>query len=621
MTEISLTQYLFVETWAPLTEAMKSSPQFVVEDINGSPQDVMTFLSGNQASLVFVSLNTKEDLLALAHLVKMAKKIFKDKPYKFIAVNLSGNKTIEKALLKLGILDIIEDTIKPRALRYKIDFWMKSLAHSLKTKNITDSNKKEIKLAETNASMDKKAESAFWLPEISCRADVWLIRNVLENNKRILGRWLIKMCGPSPLVSSWVDIPGEANTWRFSVKDSHKELLNLSRGEWVFKGENKPDYNWKEHIWLFTCEKGELTFHEDNKVFKRFYIEDKNLRICKNSEFAKSKQEIIFETFNQEIIQRNDEVLDPADKNISTENHETSYLSGKSNQSSDVLSDLFGRSMFIDKEIENLSGFNNSGLGELSDLSGIGSTDQIKEKSLSGNVNIQLDDRHGADILDLLFDQEQPKSLYEDHAKNEKVSKDLSGKGKASDHVKSQYQGKLSSTKETEVDIYHPSSTLDDIYDSLKKSHSKNSDNTLPILTSLKKHEIYEDLGMESEAEDDSIAGISQDAKIYSFISQGPIKKLCELDDHFENLVILRVIPGDFMELETVQVDLSFHYKNQKTNLKVQGVIELIYVDENSSLITARIQEDQLNQFVDFMNVFQKRQRHINTFMRMAKGL
>ena len=78
MSDITVGQYLFLEEWSPLREALGSAPSLKIENLEGNPQDVVTFLSGEKSVLLFVSLGSKDDLIALANLVKMSKKVLKE---------------------------------------------------------------------------------------------------------------------------------------------------------------------------------------------------------------------------------------------------------------------------------------------------------------------------------------------------------------------------------------------------------------------------------------------------------------------------------------------------------------------------------------------------------------
>ncbi|GEM_PF-2752869 len=841
MSNTTVVQYLFNEEWAPLVESLNSAPQLKVEDLQGNPQDIVTFLSGEESALIFISLASKDDLVALANLVKMSRKVLRDVPHKFIVVNFTGNKNVERAIMKMGILDILDANLKSRALRFKIDFWVKSLAHSVKNKPLAD-NKREVKKTET-AQTEKKNDVPLWINPLELESDIWLVKNELEI-KKILGRWLVKLMGPSSHVATWVEVEGQSNFWRFQVKDSYRSDLHVGDGDWFFRGDNKPDYNWKEHLWTMAGDKIELIYLYDKKITPRFVIKDKVLHIAKNSDYAKTKIQIIEETFKQEHIFKKDAEAADIGRGIeaedelpghlkgksSTENLGNDNQSGKSKTGSDNLSDMSGkgstdsldygamkgknkgdqsesgyldgeikkesvrsekdsddslsylenkkkshlngksstdsieenysnannkRSSFVDSDIndkksnshsekenngkEGSAGKNQYNAEELSeenkhknvdkfyknhneatsyegkDLSGKGKrSDEIdghlsslekNKKSASDSQDSEDDykrfkegsanDLSGkggrADELDGHLSSKD-KSSFEDKKQNatkgsegyhDKLGNDLSGKGSRADDLnghltskekqnrisrdnnssatesyqeknlqkstndensssdkknrdlKSSSSSSNNESNEAEDSIYHPSANLDSFSgtgEKKKKTSDTNAANNseppvniYPIRPSLNEGESFLDTELEDEkldAGESSLVEISQTAKIYSFISQGSIKRLCDLDDYFDDIVMLRVSGGDFVELQKVQLDLSFHYLKEKTPLKVEGIIEGIDPDENNFVfVTVRLKNEEVTNFEKFITKFQKRQSNIDQFMKRAKGL
>lgn len=802
MNDINVCRYLFLEPWAPLEEAFKSSPELKVEDLQGNPQDIVTFLSGEKSALLFFSLGSKDDLVALANFVKMSKKELRDLPHKVIVVNFTGNKNIEKAIMKMGILDILEDGIKPRALRFKIDFWVKSLAHSLKNKPQKES-KRELKTSDSN-QQEKKVDAPVWIPAIEQEADIWLVKNELEI-KKILNRWLVKFSAPSPHVASWVEVEGQAGIWKFDVKSSHRGLFLLTEGTWYFRGDSKPEFHWKEQQWSMAGTQMELFFQKEKNIFPRFYIKDKILHIAKNSDYALTKQQLIQETLDQELIFKKDGIAavddieidnkslfsDPLKGKSNTDDLGASSLSGKSKTGADQFSDMTGKgksdsidgqmkgsnkngdnapSEPLDHQVSGVSGHDplkgkqkgealssiykneskkssplfsdqdeekkahqhsESSKGPLagksssplhqneekerkgfveknkSDLSGKSKTDDIdsfydnelkdepsknNKEGRSSATSIDLkpvnekkktgfqDDiedkkegtagknKFGSKELELEVDDKEVKKYYKEHNEaTQYEGKDLSGKGTKADQLDGFMSSKLESGEKekksqaesenkngpsrgkqdkshanpivpvNEKDLTHPTANLDSFIESdskKKKSGPSNSKNGVESEPQSRAANIYPIRPKASETEDflednqdlgpgeDSLIEISQTAKVYSFITQGSIKRLCDLDDYFDDIVILRVSGGDFMELQPVQIDMSFHYLKEKTPLKINGVIEGVDPDENNYFfVTVRLKQNQLSQFEQFMTMFQKRQSHINQFMKMAKGL
>ena len=298
-------KFTFRKEWKVLAEALGGSNPYQSEEFSAAA-DLVTYLSDKPASLVFASLAEKEDLIQIASLVKMAKRGAKDTILKIVIVNFSGNKQYEKAIQKLGILDVVDPSTNTKALRFKIDFYMKSLNGQIKNNSKTAMNVKSLDQSKTQGGPDqKKTDVANWLPPMECEDDIWLIKKETDC-KKVLGRWLLRFTAPGPSAMGFTEVKGKANAWKIEFKGNEKEVFMGGTGAWYFQGDQKPEFVWKENTWLVTGSNFELFYHDNGAKIVRVSLKDKLLEICKNSDYAQTKENAILESFNKELVFKKD---------------------------------------------------------------------------------------------------------------------------------------------------------------------------------------------------------------------------------------------------------------------------------------------------------------------------
>ncbi len=299
-TKIDVVKFTFKQPWRALDDALNSKNPYDSEEFSAAG-DLVSYLSLQTASLIFASLTSKEDLVQLATYAKIVKKGAKDTITKIVVVNFSGNKQFEKAIAKLGILDVVDPSINTKALRFKIDFYMKSLHGQIKSNgNKAAMNVKSIDQGGKGGDA-KKTDGANWLPPLECEDDIWLLKKD-SDCKKVLGRWLVRFMGPGPSVAQWAEVKGKSNAWKFEFKGNEKDLFNSGSGTWYFQGDQKPEFVWKENSWLITGSSFELFYHIDGAKQSRAKLKDKVLEIAKNSEYAQTKESAIVESFNKELV-------------------------------------------------------------------------------------------------------------------------------------------------------------------------------------------------------------------------------------------------------------------------------------------------------------------------------
>lgn len=301
MTDIVLVKYLFKEDWAPLQDVVeKNSEQFGEVYEVSSEKELIEIVTASSATVVIASVSDKDQLGAVLGVLKNQRRVLKDSNTKFSVVNFLNNKQIETALMKLGCQEVMDPTMREKALKFKIDFWKKSLSVS---------QKKETDLSVTlagkqNDAKEKTAGPAnpiSWIDALKCVDDMWLIKNP-QDVKKVLTRWMVKVVGPSPYVAQWIEVPGQRGVWKFTFKDGIRETFHSADGDWIFKGEQKPEFVWKENLWMISGLNYQLYYQDEDEIVSRFRASPQAVEVSKNSSYALSRETTIVESFDQDIL-------------------------------------------------------------------------------------------------------------------------------------------------------------------------------------------------------------------------------------------------------------------------------------------------------------------------------
>jgi hypothetical protein len=297
---IQILKFLFVQDWQTLNDAT-SAP--IGENFASAAEILNHFQGGQKPSLVLCSLGSKKDLLQIATLIKISKKLSGESAIKLAVVNYSGNKQFEIALQKLGLLDIIEPSINAKGLKFKLNLWMRNLTVSSTKSNL---QVKSIKPSEQQKGSEKKVveTNSTFLPAMTTPDDLWIHLKDFEC-KKILGRWLVRLMGPSPYVAQWSEVENKPGVWKFEFREGQRSEYLSGSGNWFFKGEQKPDFNWKENIWYFTGDTIDL-FYFDEEVLPRLQLKNRQLAICENSNAALNKEQVIRNSFDKDLVFKKD---------------------------------------------------------------------------------------------------------------------------------------------------------------------------------------------------------------------------------------------------------------------------------------------------------------------------
>ncbi|WP_408098721.1 hypothetical protein ACJVC5_07350 [Peredibacter sp. HCB2-198] len=712
---IPVIKFLFTSEFRVLNETLQAQPGQEVEEFN-TVNDLATFVSTVSAGLIISSLRDKNDLVQIASFMKTVKKVAKDTALKIVVINFSGDKQFEKAIAKLGIQDLVEPAINAKAFKFKLDFWMKSL--NAQIKNSPNANaQKNAKSAEAAKALDKKIidnSAPSWVEPLDLEDDIWLINND-SDCKKILSKWLIKVVGPGPYVGQWNDV--QNNLWRFEIKAAERELYVPGNGHWYFHGDSKPDFVWKENVWLITGDSFDLFYKDGDKIFSRLKCKDKSFTVCKNSLYAKTKEQIITESFDKDMVFRKeaeaihdlegkgkaeslgggplsgknktshlnhnplsgeinpeDQLLntDPLTQNVSTDK-QSSFWKGKNTYEKES-GDGFGAGSGGVHEGQNLEQENkknehqkyykNHNEAEKYDassgpLTGKSSTDEIDGHYANDPERKTKQDRsHSQDDLSGKSETDKLKSHYGSkesrtgkRAEENKTrtnmadvggsttgkgafaaTKDAAEKGSghyaqtdSSDPYESLF-GKSKDRKETpaakkterKVDADYTNFSEDELRPSVDE-RQRSSAAEIVSLNDYRSEKLNVAL---EEKYDPELEEATADAKVFSemFFNQKKIE--CRFDDFYDETIIFTTTDSGLSANAKVDVDMSFNYLNQNTEVKIKGDVITVEDDgEGNNYVTVQLSKDTVENFDKFMRLYKLRQENVNSFIKRVKGL
>ena len=480
-TSIPVIKFLFREDLKVLGDALNIGPGFEVQDIANS-NDLSTYLSTVPAGLVVTSLYDRNDLIQIATFMKLGKKIAKDCAIKIVVFNFSKDRNFEKAIAKLGILDLVETNVNTKALKFKIDFWMKSL--SAQVKNSAAANAQKIKTLDANKNVEKKNEAVVaasginWLDPLEVEDDIWILKQD-SDCKKVLSKWLVRLLGPSPYVGQWTEL--KSGLWRFDLKETERNLYLSNEGEWYFTGDQKPDFVWKENVWLISGDNFDLYFKDSSGRHSRLNCHSKVISVCKNSMFAKTKESIIIESLDKELVfKREAEKLEDLEGKNKTDQLDHGNLEGKNKTEEIDGGPLSGKTKTAADKSGNLSGktkgeeaINHENLEQKSstgkEKSHWNNKNSYEEEPAKDPLGVKAEKHRDGENLERENKDQEHRKHYKNHNDAEKyeageIGNNLSGKS-STDELPSHYGQKEKSKglKEKEANDLDGKSSTDKI--------------------------------------------------------------------------------------------------------------------------------------------------------------
>lgn len=439
MDKINLIFYLFDET--------DSDYQFLVKEFKEkgfdvynfeAPAQILGFLQRDPYAVVVGQVKEKQDLINFLTFLKKHQRGIYAGQAKVSSILYPRNKKIESLFHKLGCREILDPQINTKSLKFKIEFWYKSLQSKL-----PPPDKKEAFIIgddkpKQNSQKAKKELKPFKnVPAINTESDIWLI-NKRYGSKTILQKYIVHFEGPSEGLIKWSKCTSNYAVgdfkWQlnFSKDDIDVKVFLPENGTWYFIG-GRPEYDWNTGVWKFTGLEPELYFENSNgKKYHRIKANKKSIDVANNSVYADSKKILIDESRNNAIFLKDGNKHQSLDD---SENVEDNYnqLGGP----------LKGKSSTDHLNYKNLEGEADTDHLDYGDLEGKAKTDKydghLKGKSKTDQYDGPLDGKSATDR----FDDINEGNIGHDHRR----SSSLEGSG-ATDHFEGYLEGSLNKLPE-----------------------------------------------------------------------------------------------------------------------------------------------------------------------------
>ncbi|MBL7663873.1 MAG: hypothetical protein JNM93_01980 [Bacteriovoracaceae bacterium] len=411
-------------------------------------EDAIDILKSWDSGIILSRVNDKTSLAEILSLLKVSKNAIRDNVFKFASFNEIAKPNIEPVLRKFGTSEIIDANMRPKTLKFKIDFWSKTL----KSRNQDEDDDKTTVKGGKDAEQENYNQKSkiIFVPSLELESDCWIL-NHKNDSKKILRRWLVKMVGPGPAAGHWTEVQNKAqpenSVWKWVQHEKWEDFI-MDEGTWFFSG-MKPEFDWKEKRWNFSGDVPALFFKNGNTNTFRFQAKGDKLEICENSDFAKSKLERIHESISEEVDIKGDKEKEYDDMQVSSEDGD---LGGN------LKGDVQGEEDDIERD--NSSNFKEDDLG--GNYDGKGSTDKFGGE-LEGDVeSVEKEEKESRKSN---FKEEAKDGNYDGKGSTDDLGGDLKGaiEGGASESAKK----KKSNFKEDEYGGN---------YDGNGKTDKKNSD-------------------------------------------------------------------------------------------------------------------------------------------------
>lgn len=382
--DIHILKFMFRESWKPLLEVENELNGFVIKDFS-SVTDLINYLAQHPEAVVLTSIRDKNDLVQLSNFMKLSKRFVKATTCKMSVINFSGEKHFENAFMTLGVRETIDPNVNRKILKFKMDLWLKGIQSQMRVGSDSYANpmsdkKKKIDLA-------PPVQNFNLIEALEQPDDIWLL-NKETDCKKVLSKWLVKLMGPSPHVGQWN--LSQTGIWIFDLKPHEKKNFLSGSGNWYFKSEQKPDFVWKENVWLLSGTAFELLYRDRDKEYSRVKFKGKELTLSKNSEFALSKKKLILQSMNKELVfSKENQEAEDAERISSEEENHLKNLEGKGKTEHLKINPLAGNTTTAADVLKNLEGE----INENTDPQGHDLKGEITDSELASDNFLELDNK------------------------------------------------------------------------------------------------------------------------------------------------------------------------------------------------------------------------------------
>lgn len=381
------------EIYVQMVEADQKNKKYEFGEIKAS-EDVKDLVVKHDGASLLFSIQTRDDLVQLLTICKLNVEKIRQGVLKIGGMNLTGAHRLDDILKKSGVSDVFLETISPRTLDYKINFWAKGIRTNIKKikpaakgKFSFNNNTSGAQESETGESTGGKISV---LPALKFSSDCWILDNAPEEPRKVMGHWVLDLIGPSPYAGRWIEIKktdsSEDLLWEWTPLHVESFPFIEHDGRWIAKG-RQPQFVWKSNSWKFMGSAPALIFElQKGDPVYRFYTENDNLYVAEDSVYALQKRSLIEESFDPKIVQKKEQ--DRSKENLESDEEEVNAKKALGEQ---------------EEENAELEKFAKNEAVKLDDLLGYGATENLGQDHLKGKAELkkekEVQDPFGLDEL------------------------------------------------------------------------------------------------------------------------------------------------------------------------------------------------------------------------------
>ncbi len=674
---IPIVKFMFDQEISVFNETLSINPPYESLSIHRA-DELLSYLTTVPSVLIIAYLRNKEHFAQIATFMKLAKQIPKTSVFKIVVFNFSGDNTFAKAVSKLGIQDQIEPRINSKGLKFKIDFWMKALkAQERALPQSTGATWLEALSLEDDIWIIKNEQDCKkilnrWLIKLigpgpfvaqwnEVKSNLWRF-DFKENEKDMYvggnGAWYFSGESKPEFVwkeNSWL-IAGD--NFELFYRDEEKTYSRLQCRNKILKVcKNSLFAQSKESMILEQLEK-QVVFKMDAQKLSDLEGKGSTNHLEENlagstestsagTNYWKNKNSYQSEEGKGNLSGHMDQGADPIDGFY--RGHEKGP--GKNKEAKERERQAFEevsreKSPQADRDRpEPIDGFYRG------HEKGPGKNKEAKERERQAFEEVSREkapqeDRDRPDPID---------SFYRGHEKGSEKNKTEKAPHEAKerpDPIDGFYRGhekdpdKDRDVKETKRKVFNQVAREKSLEKAVEEEVSEEEKALLHKLARVQ-HERQEkgtDKQLEkAEAilqkklqeiqskpklklvtpltpEEKDLEEISRDAKIISRISRNKENIKCELDDLFDDTIIVRTSSVVGLE-EILKINLLFNDSVKNVEVSLEGNVLSVDEDgEGMNYVTCQIDKKNVNAVSDFMKQFENRQNNINQFFKHAKG-
>ncbi|MGE0616899.1 MAG: hypothetical protein AB7P04_14805, partial [Bacteriovoracia bacterium] len=197
---------------------------------------------------------------------------------------------IHQRLSKSGCSEVLLEPVPVKGFEFKLRRHLGNLQKIFDARTRAGVQQRRVISAKKDGDTGAARESAKGKVKlgdpIRIQSDCWVMKG--GSCRKVMGKWMVKLRGPSPHVGRWVELPstsGDSQHWQWTPNNPDQDEFVLDKGAWVFKG-HRPDF--QGEAWSFVGKSPELVFVFDNKpIATKVKVDEENaLVLAKDSPAA-----------------------------------------------------------------------------------------------------------------------------------------------------------------------------------------------------------------------------------------------------------------------------------------------------------------------------------------------